>query len=121
MKKLNLLFLFAIALVLATSCGKSSCEAADWVGVYTYTGECDGGEGASVVEVDDEGNPIESPVIEEVIITAGETDGTISFDFIDIPVDGCDIDLDFFGSYSLEGDLLTVDFGEDDCKTFARK
>lgn len=110
-----------MALVLATSCGKSSCEVSDWVGVYTYAGECDGGDGTSVVEVDEEGNPIESPVIEEVIITAGETEGTISFDFIDIPVDGCDIDLDFFGLYSLEGDLLTVNFGEGDCKTFSRK
>lgn len=120
MKNLNLVCIAIITTSLLIGCSKSNCEVEDWLGTYNYISECSEDTG-NIIEVDEHGNPIEQPPIESIVFTRGDTEGTISFDFIDIQIDGCEIDLDIFGQYTLNGDMLTVDFGDNDCKIFQRQ
>jgi len=97
------------------------CSAEDWIGVFVYDSDCESDGGSTVVEVDENGSPINEVVIEDVTFTAGLDEGTIDFGGLSVPVEGCTLSLDQFGLYELAGNVLTIDFGDGDCKIFRKQ
>lgn len=102
MKKLLIVCLAAFTIM---SCGSDKCEQDDWVGTYTGTLDCDGGEEEATI-----------------LITAGPNDDQITFvnpdgDTETVNIDGCsftqsevdptfDVDLAFV--YELDGNTITL-------------
>ncbi|MDA7501916.1 hypothetical protein N8482_01445 [Chitinophagales bacterium] len=99
MKLLKLSFLFAIAIAF-TSCGDDAgdCVAADWVGTYNGTYECD-----DATEAEDVVVTITASGTDAILVTY-ETD-TVVAEWEAITPDGCAID----ESDSQNGITLTID------------
>ena len=112
--------LIALAIFALIGCSKDNCTTEDWIGVFEYDSVCKIGDGVATQEVDEFGNPVESSIL-SIEFTKGTEANTIDFFGLDIPIEGCTIDLSEFGQYELDGDILIVSFEGEDCQQFVRK
>ena len=106
MKTLKLFFLLFLASVIISCSDSDDCEQIDWIGTYTGTADCGGGEGVATVTVTANGT-------DQINITYVFGPTTTFFD--PITIDGCSAGIsNNSGGVSasvdatLDGDKITI-------------
>ena len=74
-----------------------SCVQADWVGVYNLD--------ASTVQC----SGTNTTLNEQIVFTAGSNSSTILFDGLEIPLNGCELELGLIGTATLDGSMMSLD------------